>query len=573
MDIKDNSMSSVIGISADKSEASKVINEVSQELSGLQKKANIEITSEPSDKKVRDAEKTALESKRKQTEETKRAVEITRELNSLMREASGSDEKKKASVMAWRKEVAKLEAEYTKISKSGGDTSDISKELSNAYRELNKALGNSKIGGFQKLLNTFKRVGFYRIARRVFQVIEQGLAQGIQGLIEFDNQSNKTLSSISSSFDIIKSSIALSIMPLIETVAPIISDIAMSFADVAEQISKTSNAMKGVNTYTKINKEYMKDLQAEANKLSLSFDKFETLQGKESPFEDGVIPEEEMEKLKNSELAKTLESLKSIISDIWRVIKEDIIPSLKTLWDAFSPFISAIVKIIAGIIKLISQIINVLNKAGLLEVALVAIFGVLISIKALKLVDWFITIGKLLLATKTKIVAISTVLLTLTSVLLSILGIVKSIASISMYDESTTSAEKFIDILRIVLSLVSAIAAIWGAMSGRYGLMIGGLVGGIAVNAFANGGIAEKGDLFIANEAGPELVYSGHNNTSSVMNISQFKQAMVEAIYECSDVFQQGDGSVVLNLDGAQIARSKSFKNELNRTNAGLNLR
>jgi hypothetical protein len=29
----------------------------------------------------------------------------------------------------------------------------------------------------------------------------------------------------------------------------------------------------------------------------------------------------------------------------------------------------------------------------------------------------------------------------------------------------------------------------------------------------------------------------------------------------------------VLNLDGAELARSKRFKSELNRTNAGLNLR
>ena len=92
------------------------------------------------------------------------------------------------------------------------------------------------------------------------------------------------------------------------------------------------------------------------------------------------------------------------------------------------------------------------------------------------------------------------------------------------------------------------------------------------VTLYKNGGIAERGDLFVANEAGPELVYSGPNNSSSIMNIAQFKQAMVEAIYECSDVFQNADGDVVLRLDGAEIARSKRFKAELNRTNTGLNL-
>lgn len=563
-----NEMKEVIKFDSDIEDASKGVKKLSDKVEDLKQKAsNIELA--PTNEKVRKATKEALENKKKQNIEQKRAIEITRELNSLMKNASGSEEKRLVTVRAWRKEVAKLEAEYTKIAKSGGDTSKVSSELSDAYKNLNKALGESRITGFQKLINTFKRVGFYRIARRLFQLIEQGLAQGIQGLTEFDNTANKTLSSLSSSFDIIKSSIALSIMPLIEAVAPIVTDIAMSFANVAEQISKTSNAMKGVNTYTKINKKYMKDLQAEANKLSTSFDKFETLQGKESPFEEGIIPEDEMEKLKNSELAKTLDSLKSIISDIWDIIVNNIIPALKTLWDKLSPFLPAIAQFIAGMITMIAKIVDILDKAGLLKVSLIGILGIIVALKITTLIK------------NIKELAIGFSALS---------GVLLGLGTAFLIFEALKNAPFWISTLIALAGAISAVAfsimAVkegWKGVWGIGALVAGGITLGASIaslvnidkqiNAYANGGIAEKGSLFVANEKGPELVYSGPNNSSSIMNISQFKQAMVEAIYECADVFQQSDGSVVLNLDGAQIARSKSFKNELNRTNAGLNLR
>ena len=106
------------------------------------------------------------------------------------------------------------------------------------------------------------------------------------------------------------------------------------------------------------------------------------------------------------------------------------------------------------------------------------------------------------------------------------------------------------------------------------GLSAGAMLAtGISVMKFAEGGRPEQGSLFIAGEAGAELVTTMPSGQTGVTNIAQFKQAMVEAIYECSDVFQQSGNDVVLNLDGAQIARSRAFKNELNRTNSGLKLR
>ena len=92
------------------------------------------------------------------------------------------------------------------------------------------------------------------------------------------------------------------------------------------------------------------------------------------------------------------------------------------------------------------------------------------------------------------------------------------------------------------------------------------------IGLFANGGMVDSGSLFIAGEAGAELVTTMPSGQTGVTNVAQFKQAMLEALYEWSDS-QSGGGDVILNLDGAEVARSKRFVGELNRKNSGLNLR
>lgn len=97
-----------------------------------------------------------------------------------------------------------------------------------------------------------------------------------------------------------------------------------------------------------------------------------------------------------------------------------------------------------------------------------------------------------------------------------------------------------------------------------------------------DGGVLPKGTPFIAGEAGAELVHSMPNsNKTGVTNIEQFTQAMINANYQSSGLFQSLIEAALnncgylfeTNIDGAAVARSKSFKNELNRTNSGLNLK
>lgn len=434
-----------------------------------------------------------------------KAIAITRELNSLMKKASGSNEKKVAEVKAWRREVSLLEKEYKKISDEGGDTTAISEKLSSAYAGLGKALNDRKISGIQKLLNTFKRVGFYRLARRLFQVIEQGFSQGLDDLVKFDKQTNKTMSSIKSSFDKINSSIALMVMPLIEVAQPIIETLSNGIADFANKISMASAHMKGLSEYTRVNTEYMKDLQQEANSTLLSFDKFESLSGQSNPFEIARIKPEDTEVAK--QYGDTIENVKTILGKVFEVIK-GIGEAVLYIFKQLEPHLDDLVDGILFIVNIFADIIVGISK---------------LFVWLTKIID-----------TKNE--------------LLVVLGIITSIAS--------------------------AIAFATGHYFKGAMILGGGLftMTSIGMSQFADGGVPNKGSLFVAGEAGAELVTTMPSGQTGVTNITQFKQAMVEAIYECADVFQNDNGEVVLKLDGAEIARSKRFKSELNRTNSGLHL-
>lgn len=90
--------------------------------------------------------------------------------------------------------------------------------------------------------------------------------------------------------------------------------------------------------------------------------------------------------------------------------------------------------------------------------------------------------------------------------------------------------------------------------------------------SFANGG--QVGEFWRMNENGvAEMLYnSGNSNGTNVITQGQLSQAFANAIYQTGllEAIQQG---MVVNIDGREVASSKTFKREINRTNPSLNLR
>lgn len=65
--------------------------------------------------------------------------------------------------------------------------------------------------------------------------------------------------------------------------------------------------------------------------------------------------------------------------------------------------------------------------------------------------------------------------------------------------------------------------------------------------------MVNAGQLFIANEAGPELVGS-YGNKSVVMNNDQIVQAVSEGVYNAvRSAMSESSGGTVINVDGKRL--------------------
>ena len=100
------------------------------------------------------------------------------------------------------------------------------------------------------------------------------------------------------------------------------------------------------------------------------------------------------------------------------------------------------------------------------------------------------------------------------------------------------------------LGVPAAIAL--GAMLAGGVLMIGSSLAKNSVNKFANGGMPDKGTMFVAGEAGAEIVYNTPSGQSGVANIQQIEQAMYGDLVRYGRT--QGNGQPIeVYLDGEKV--------------------
>lgn len=439
-----------------------------------------------------------------------------------------------------KKDLSVLEKRFADVGEEGSlEFKEISKRIKDTQsqiNELNKELKeSSRISPFQKLINTFKRVGFYRLARRTFSFIEKGFGEGLKGLAKNSSDVNRILSSLATNAQNISNSFIISLYPAIKLIEPVLRSISQIIGKLGEGISYLGYQLGITSSWFKINSNYLKEFNEQANKLS--FDKFESLD----------IQEEDMFEEMFGNASNALKS----ISDTLRLIAETLL-------------------VISGY-EFIKWIYN--NGISKLNKDLDSAFNTLDS-GAQKSKNSFQKLYD-----------------SVNSVYLAIAGIsmvIDGIVDIINWDETTSGLQKTLDILKIIFGAVAGIAGIVAsflpdgyakvAKAIAFGSTLAGIVTiGVekitTVAGYANGGIVDSGSLFIAGEAGAELVTTMPSGQTGVTNIAQFKQAMLEALYTWSANSESSNQDIVLNIDGAEIARSKRFNNEMNIRNVGLNLR
>ena len=396
------------------------------------------------------------------------------------------------------REVNEAKEEGYKIDRKVGDT--------------DKTPPKTQISSMGRLLNTFKRVGFYRIARNLFRLAEAGISEGFKGLADISPEVNKTLSSLMTNLQQIANSLVISIYPILKLIEPILNFITQAVMGLAEGISYLAYQLGITSHWFKINRDYLKEFNQQMNKFS--FDKFEALSNQSDSgnmFTEMTGTDEEVSKLADavSAILITLTAIGGLELIKW--IKDG---GIKTLGSDLK--------------KVDDKIIDI----GASLAFAYAIYKIITDIKDL-INNW----NAKSLADK-----------------------IKSICKIALYG---------LGAILIALGTIPALGLPF-KIGGIAAIAATAVLDGIGV--FANGGMVDSGSLFIAGESGAELVTTMPSGQTGVTNVAQFKQAMLEALYEWGGGFGDG-GSVVLNLDGAEVARSRRFTEEMNRRNAGLNLR
>lgn len=126
------------------------------------------------------------------------------------------------------------------------------------------------------------------------------------------------------------------------------------------------------------------------------------------------------------------------------------------------------------------------------------------------------------------------------------------------------SAINFIIANEAIKKIVEWFGGEWNGITWR-----SNLVG--SVPSYANGGIV--GELWQMNEYGnPEMLYSANGSSTAVITQEQLARAFENAIFN-TGLLDAITDSKNIYIDGKNIAQSKNFKSELNRTNPNLNIR
>lgn len=470
---------------------------IKQGLKGAKVSELRDIMTEQLDPKINEALKLRSERNKAFAEEWK---------NIISGQKLTKQEKAQIDVKDLRERLLSIREEMYSMSQAGESGSqsykDLGEQAKGLAKDLKKAEKAAKPSFWQKLVDTFKRIGFYRLARDFFRLMINGFKEGINAITEFDDTARETMEDWNGSMTIIKASMSTILLSIVQMLAPAVRDIATEFAEIANHIAQAVAQMRGLSTYTKINTEYIKELGKQAG---FSFDKFETL-GQSSEY-DGLFSTEDVDETNSNikAMADILTTIKGVIEIIWKCVSSIVLAVYNLIASKGIEEISDDIETIAGkikkVIEFLTECVTWITKNIDKALMLGAIIGTIITG-----IGW--ATGNIRVLTAGAIMTSSLVAIGLARAYNSAVS-VDSVSSKKLTESS--------------LSSVSAIETISGS-------------------------------------------------SPSVGNYSALTSSLTSAIMDASDAGAFDRGDTILNIDGKEVARSKTLKTELNRTNPKLKL-
>lgn len=270
--------------------------------------------------------------------------------------------------------------------------------------------------------------------------------------------------------------------------------------------------------------------------------------------------------------------------NIVSVILEPILQVIMAIMDVVMPIVDAVVKILSPIIKIISEYINAMWSS------LKPIFELVGNI-----VSQFIKMNVGLDGSLDKLKGILDIAIGFIKIVEAIMALITGDASKAwdLFKEAGISAwngikkigagiaEELVNgllsginwITKEINFMTSGMSKIWSWAGIPEIPKIPEITWKLDIGSFATGGEL-TGELWQMNEYGkPEMLFNSRNTgNTSVINQAQLGEAFMQAILN-SGLIEAIRESGNLYLDGKEVAQSKSFKREINRTNPQLNIR
>lgn len=437
------------------------------------------------------------------------------EFNQIISSTLSGREKKEFELQSAKEELKGLKKAFEDIEDSGSDAyNEINQKIAETQARIQGLQKELKPSKFQKLGKLFERIGLTKAVRGVWNMIISSISSGLNNLASVDESSKSTLAAFSNSLQVIGTALATVIMPILETLKPLLEPLLNIIIKITNAVSELLYNLGLTSRYAKITLKAIDDVQEAGN--NFSFDKFEALDAEDNI--SNIMDIEWFGEGGTTALTSALLEIVNVIGEIIDLVL-DIVDILRDIgfFDGMKTFISGIIEEIKGAFEVIK---------GLLQILTGDFQGAWDSIsKGFK--DMWNGIKD------------------------TIKGGLKIIVSLIFgSDDKNKISEK-----------------IKSFLTGKSWSLVN------RIGTFANGGMVDSGSLFIAGEAGAELVTTMPSGQTGVTNIAQFKEAQLEALstwwsYAKYDLPEPSS----TYIDGAEIARSKRFVAEMNRKNAGLNL-
>ena len=152
-----------------------------------------------------------------------------------------------------------------------------------------------------------------------------------------------------------------------------------------------------------------------------------------------------------------------------------------------------------------------------------------------------------------------------------VIALVGGISSLATAWGDMSEWERALTIIISVVAALSAAAAAYYAFKKNWAMAVGvgamvlgtGLSVGSGLTqltAYKNGGLPEKGSMFLAGESGAEIVYNSPNGQSGVVNVNQISQAMYNALVRYGRSQDNKGQPLIVLLDGEVVYQNTTAK-------------